>query len=380
MQIGIICIGTELTVGQVINRNAAWIADKLKKFGNDCQFHLTVPDNKETILDSFNFAKNNCQVLFITGGLGPTSDDFTREVFAEWSGKKLIWDESSWQHIHDRLRPRGYQVKDIQRQQCYFPESAKILKNSMGTANAFHSHCYGMDCFILPGPPRELEAIWTEHIESWIQTESKPGDAIITRSWDTLKVGESEVAEKVMQALGSCPYEIGYRVHLPYVEVKISYPISEKKTGEVFVQKIENALAPITALRDAQDAARSLCEVLNKFSHVTIIDQIPGSFLMQRIFPFLKPLLLEKKISFSSRSFGHEPIEKSSKGELILNLEEVPQGEFFLARIQAGFGQKKLDLKIPPAYENSLMKERQQQYFAEMAMIKWHEFLIGENI
>ena len=137
MKVSILSIGTELTTGQIINRNSAWIAAKLKQQGLDSTVHVTVPDETEVILKSLHYCAELTDVLFITGGLGPTSDDFTRDVIAEWTGKKLIFDETSWVYIQEILKNRGVGVKAIQKQQCYFPEGSTILKNNKGTANAF---------------------------------------------------------------------------------------------------------------------------------------------------------------------------------------------------------------------------------------------------
>src|SRR6185312_1777937 len=122
MKTSILSIGTELTSGQILNSNAQWIAARLKDFGVLNSLQLTVPDERDQMLRGLEYCAQDIDVIFITGGLGPTTDDFTRLIIAEWSGKKLLWNEESWQHIVQRLSSRGRDIKDIQKQQAYFPE------------------------------------------------------------------------------------------------------------------------------------------------------------------------------------------------------------------------------------------------------------------
>ena len=137
MKASILAIGTELTTGQIINKNAATISEKLKAAGVVITTHLTVPDDRPLILEALKFLEPKSDLLFITGGLGPTSDDFTRDVISEWCGSKMKFDETSWAHIQERLSTRGFNVREMQKQQCYFPENSKILFNAEGTAHGF---------------------------------------------------------------------------------------------------------------------------------------------------------------------------------------------------------------------------------------------------
>ena len=131
----ILSIGTELTTGQILNKNSTWLSQKLQPFGIKVAMHLTIPDDRPLILQSLNYLSSNSELIFITGGLGPTSDDFTRDLISEWSQKKMIFDQVSWLQIQERLSSRGFVVRDIQKQQCYFPDGAKILINSAGVSS-----------------------------------------------------------------------------------------------------------------------------------------------------------------------------------------------------------------------------------------------------
>lgn len=371
MKISILGIGTELTSGQILNRNGQWISQQIQGYGVTTSMHVVVPDEERLILEALEFCRAHSDILFVTGGLGPTSDDFTRDVIAKWTGRPLVWDADSWKHIEDRLLPRGIAVKEIQRQQCYFPEGSQVLKNRMGTANAFCLQHQGREIFVLPGPPREIQSVWEDHISSRLNEKFKSVDALITRSWDTIGWGESDIADRVEAALKGCDYEKGYRVHMPYVEVKLSYLKSQSQDAEKWLAAVDEALRPMTVLRDNADAAECLCDLLLKFPQVLVLDEIPGSFLLQRLLPVCKDLLKEKKLNFlSSFSEVEDALSAGTHFDsaVFLRLQEDSPG--FARALFSYRGQQRMQLIASP-YTTALMKERGQQYFAEMAMLFW---------
>ena len=375
MKISVLGIGTELTDGQISNKNDQWISQQMKSLGVSSTSHVVVPDEKHLMLTALKFCAEHSDVVFVTGGLGPTSDDFTRDVIAEWCGKKLIWDEKSWKHIEERLLPRGIAVKEIQRQQCYFPEGSRVLLNRLGTANAFSIRHSEKDIYVLPGPPREIEAIWQDWISAEMKNKSAHLDPLVTSSWDTIGVGESDVADLVVQALKNQKVEIGYRVHLPFVEVKITFPKSNSSQAETWKKSLESAIGSITVLRDAENSAQDLSQRLSAFPKTWICDSLPGSFLMIRLFPFSKSLFKHGQIHFlsenPSRSFPRFA-ENQKTGDLILALWQDSPGH---ARASLHYkGQKRIQSFESP-YHSELMREREFQYFSEMAMIFWNSQL-----
>jgi molybdenum cofactor synthesis domain-containing protein len=247
-RIAVLSIGTELTSGQIVNSNAAWISARLSEMGVQTSAHLVVPDDRPLIRKALAAASDISDFLFVTGGLGPTTDDFTREMIAEWTQRPLEWHEGSWTHIQNRLRSRGVPLRENQRQQCFYPKDSEVLPNSQGTANAFRLTWNGKTIIVLPGPPKEIEAVWNEHLASWLPSRFPDLDPWITKSWD-VRGPESLVAEIAENALGGCPFEKGYRVHSPMVEVKLSYHRSQEKEAAVWIEKLDKALSslPTTA-------------------------------------------------------------------------------------------------------------------------------------
>jgi nicotinamide-nucleotide amidase len=374
MKVSILSIGTELTTGQIINKNSSWIAAQLKTMGLDSTVHVTVPDDTETILKSLSYCAELTDIIFVTGGLGPTSDDFTRDVIAEWTGKKLLFDEASWEYIQELLKARGVDVKPIQKQQCYFPEGSAVLRNNKGTANAFSlDHKIqnkNLKVFALPGPPAEIEAIWNDHINEWLEKATVYVDKTTTFSWDTLGQPESDVALLTESALTELkkdfPVTIGYRVHLPYVEVKMSYPTSAHFTAKLFKDKVDAALNKITVLRNFE-------KISDQFS----------ALIQNQSFAFY---------DFSTNGSLHQSLSSSLKKQAdwmwkqsndSMDSDFFAEEENFIALFNAGekhcqiiadLNGKKLSKTIELPHRFLSMPERKSMYFAEMAQIEFVRF------
>ncbi|MBC7420341.1 MAG: competence/damage-inducible protein A [Bdellovibrio sp.] len=371
MKASILAVGTELTTGQIINRNASAISAKLKPYGVQTLAHLTIPDKRLVILESLKYLEASADLIFITGGLGPTSDDFTRDLVAEWAGLEMKFDETSWNYIVERLTSRGYQVRESQRQQCYFPIGAKILINSEGTAHGFQFSVLRptgqKTIFVLPGPPREIEAIWKDHLSNWLKENTRELTKSVTKAWDTLGVGESEVAHLVEAALTGRPdsenLEIGYRVHLPYVEVKLTFPENEGGTWQNWITKVDEVLKKITITRDFTDVAEVVTKAVKNIDF-TFYDYASEGYLHSRLSPFLRG---QKKWSFKqsfSSDITADFFEQEDQFLAIFPYEEDKcvvvfsiNGHRILKNIEA-------PMKSP------LMSERRKQYFAEMALVE----------
>lgn len=363
MKAAVLGIGTELTDGQIVNKNAAWISARLKNFGLLTDLHLVVPDNRPLILESLVYAAGKADIIFVTGGLGPTTDDFTRDLIAEWSRQELEFHPPSWEHLTERLTTRGFAVKEMQRQQCYFPKQSEVLINPQGTANAFYLKTNNCHVFVLPGPPREIEAIWENSIHAWLANQTQNLDPFITYKWDTLGLGESDIATLVEETLRDVPIEKGYRVHLPYVEVKLSFYQSEKEKYAEWVQKVDQVLAPHTMTRDGEDVAHSIIKKLEKFDSIHITDLASGSFLWTRLTPHLRSLLQNKNFTFSN--------SEGAENKAVLQLQMKLIDDF-----TCEVGLKKTDGKqlkelISAPFKSPQMQERRLQYFTEYALSFW---------
>lgn len=368
MKASILAIGTELTTGQILNKNATNLSQKLKNLGVNISVHLTVPDHRQIILDSLKYLEtqlaDDSDLLFVTGGLGPTSDDFTRDVLAEWAGIEMKFDQMSWDSVVERLTSRGFKVRDMQKQQCYFPVNANILTNTEGTANGFRFVAKNKIVYVLPGPPREIEAIWNLHIAGELSEKTKNLDRLITHAWDTIGVGESEVAFAVEEALKQRPanLEIGYRVHLPYVEVKLSYLSADREKWAPWIKKTEDVLQAITVARDFSDAVTQACEKIRTLDF-TFYDFVTNGYLHNRL-----AIQLAQIKSWSFKQSESAPsVDMFSNEDDFLGLFPYEDDKCVLV---FSVGGKRSMKTLEAPMKAPLMHERRRQYFAEMALIE----------
>src|SRR5262249_37499444 len=149
--------GTELLLGSVLNTHLSFLAQQLFPLGLRIQRQTTVPDGS-VIRDAILESAPRCEIVLITGGLGPTTDDITREIVAGLTNRPLAYDDSIFQKIRARFQRRGIVLTERISRQAYVPQGAIVLANDFGTAPGLYMRAVnGMPhLFLLPGPPREL--------------------------------------------------------------------------------------------------------------------------------------------------------------------------------------------------------------------------------
>lgn len=279
----LIAVGTELSQGQVINSNTAWLANQLSEAGLDNLLHLTVPDQRELILSALEFAALQSDLLLVCGGLGPTSDDFTRDVIADWLGLDLILDADSWQRLQARAQSYGFELGASQQRQCFFPEQAEVIVNPAGTADAFTLHKQGLQIVALPGPPREIREIWSASLLNLLSPRFPAKPPTYLHLWQCMGIGEGNLAEQVdaLLAKQACDFQVGYRAHFPYIEVKLWLP--EAQDTSLVLQAMESLLAPWALLRQHEDAALRLFHSLPPDLKIKVFDYGSQGALAKRL-------------------------------------------------------------------------------------------------
>ncbi|MEM0896275.1 MAG: competence/damage-inducible protein A [Verrucomicrobiota bacterium] len=206
--------GSELLLGQVINSHPAYFGEELFKLGLRVQRAVAVPDG-EPIAVALKEAMGRSDVVLVTGGLGPTMDDVTRETAAELLGLELEFDESVMSMIEERFARMGKTPRPINRRQAMVPKGARVLLNPHGTAPGLHFPAGLLegspDIYLLPGPPRELQPMFVEQV---LPVLSRRVDAEEEVGWKNLffyGVGESDLASRVDEVVGpESGIETGY--------------------------------------------------------------------------------------------------------------------------------------------------------------------------
>jgi len=220
MTCAILSIGTEITRGELVNTNAAWIAAALTDLGFEVFEHASVDDDEPRIVATLERLAKQARVIVCTGGLGPTTDDLTTAAVAKTLGVGLERDEASLDHIRRRFEKLGRPMSPSNEKQADFPKGATVLANPIGTAPGFEVAIGGARAFFTPGVPREMQKMFDEQIVPRIR-ELSPNDSHQIR-FRTFGLPESVVGEKLAGIEERNPgVIIGYRAHFPEIEVKV---------------------------------------------------------------------------------------------------------------------------------------------------------------
>jgi len=199
MNLEIIAVGTELLLGDIVNTNAAWLAKELANIGINVYRHEVVGDNMQRLQNAYAEAFSRSDAVIVTGGLGPTADDITKEAAAAYFGLEMALHEPSYATISGFFARIGQDMPESNRKQAVFPVGAKILDNPNGTAPGCIIENNGKICILLPGPPREMHAMFNSHVRPYLAAYSD--GMLVSRTLRLVGIGESSMEEKVADIL-----------------------------------------------------------------------------------------------------------------------------------------------------------------------------------
>ncbi|HSO35261.1 MAG TPA: CinA family nicotinamide mononucleotide deamidase-related protein [Labilithrix sp.] len=220
MTCAVLSIGTELTRGELVNSNAAWLAAGLTDLGFEVVEHDVVDDDQDRIVAALERLAKFAAVIVCTGGLGPTTDDLTTVAVAAALGVGVQRDEGSLDHIRRRFERLGRPMSDSNAKQADFPVGATVLPNPIGTAAGFEARLHGARAYFMPGVPHEMKRMFDEQVVPRIR-DIAPNDSHQIR-FRTFGSPESVVGEKLAGVEEAFPgVTIGYRAHFPEIEVKV---------------------------------------------------------------------------------------------------------------------------------------------------------------
>ena len=198
MNAEIICVGTELLLGNIINTNAAFIAERISRLGIDCYHQCVVGDNMDRVLAQLKESSARSEIIILSGGLGPTEDDMTKEAVAEFNKLPLVEDAVSRKSIADYFAKRGIEPTENNWKQALLPKGATAVPNPNGTAPGIILETKKNTYILLPGPPIELEAMFDDEIMPFLA--SKQEGVLYSRTVKIVGIGESK-AETMIKDL-----------------------------------------------------------------------------------------------------------------------------------------------------------------------------------
>jgi nicotinamide-nucleotide amidase len=206
----VINTGSELLLGNVLNTHLRFIAREVFPLGLRIAKQLTVPDGP-AIREAMASASDEAEIVFVTGGLGPTTDDITRETAAELLGLDLYEDAETAAAIAERLRVRGFPLTDRVLRQAQVPAGGTVLANANGTAPGLYLRPQDRGqrstphLFLLPGPPRELYPMFRDHVLPLLRDVVPARVGYVCRTLRLACVGESVVEAKSVRSCWRCP-------------------------------------------------------------------------------------------------------------------------------------------------------------------------------
>ncbi len=244
MRIEVINTGTEIMLGNVLNSHLGYLSNAVFPLGLRVQRQATVPDG-DAIRDALMETFGRADVVFVTGGLGPTTDDITREIVCELLGLTMQHDEDIWQAIMARFNRRGIPWNDRVKLQALHPAEARVLQNPNGTAPGLYfpplplpgTSQESPHLFLLPGPPRELHPMVDNIVVPLMRKISPPSEAHELRSFRTTGLGESRVEELVGGALLALGLEVGYCARPGEVDLRIIGAPAVLDQGETIIRE-----------------------------------------------------------------------------------------------------------------------------------------------
>ena len=232
LRVAILSTGDELTTGRIADTNAQWLADRCFGLGLQVTATLVVGDEPERMTWAWQRALEVADLVIATGGLGPTTDDLTTQTVAAWLGEDLRFDERSANLIRERFAKMNRTMPESNLRQAYFPESATILSNPLGTAPGYRVSCQrdvggqsvARHLVVMPGVPREMKPMFDDSVVPWLTELPGVGAVPLARVFQTFGMSESALGEKVSALIRPTEARVSYRASFPKIAIKLVLP------------------------------------------------------------------------------------------------------------------------------------------------------------
>lgn len=196
MKSAILSVGTELLFGQIVNTNAAFLSQQLNLLGFDVMYHYTVGDNPKRLQEMIQVAFQDCDLILTTGGLGPTQDDLTKEIVCRTMGDQMNLHQPSMDRLVAYFKKQNREMTENNKKQAYLPSKATVFDNDAGTAPGFALERDGKHMICMPGPPREMMAMFTGKVLPYLEEKSE--STIYYRMLRAFGIGESMLETKLL--------------------------------------------------------------------------------------------------------------------------------------------------------------------------------------
>lgn len=287
MKAEILCVGTELLLGDIINTNAAYIAKELANIGIDVYYQSVVGDNNDRLKTSLNLAFSRADIVVMTGGLGPTYDDLTKETVAEYFHKAMQMDQESLLSIETFFKKINRPMTENNKKQAMMPVGATIFPNAHGTAPGLAVSENGKTAILLPGPPSEMKPMFDESVVPYLMGFSDK--VLVSHNLRLFGVGESQVEDILYDLMKNsinptiAPYAKTAEVTLRITAAGDTKEECEKRIAPA-MQQIKDILGRYIYGIDVPDLQTAVVQALME-KHLTVAtaESCTGGLVSQRI-------------------------------------------------------------------------------------------------
>ena len=240
MIVEVIAVGTELLLGQIVNSNASFIGAALADHGLDAHYQQVVGDNLGRVANSIGTAIDRADAVVITGGIGPTRDDLTREALCETTGRKMAFSEDYAEHLREWWRQRGREMPESNLKQAEYPEGAELIPNPKGTAPGIILDHDGTLIFCIPGVPEEMEHLLTQEVLPRIVARSEGPSVVASRLLRTWGQSESMIGELLDDLYqGSTNPSVAFLASGGEIKIRITAKADSHRSALALIEPVE---------------------------------------------------------------------------------------------------------------------------------------------
>ncbi|MGC0925631.1 nicotinamide mononucleotide deamidase-related protein YfaY [Pantoea agglomerans] len=382
IRVEMLSTGDEVLHGQIVDTNAAWLADMLFQQGLPMTSRTTVGDSLESLIATLQARSNEADVLIVNGGLGPTSDDLSALAAARACGVELEVQQEWLEQMEAWFASRGRVMAASNRKQAEIPANAELIDNPVGTACGFALQLNRCWMFFTPGVPSEFKVMVEQQIIPRLKAKFSPPEPPICLRLTTFGRGESDIAAELEPLALPEGVVMGYRSSMPIIEIKLTGPASQRVAMEQVWQQVRLQLAECTIFEGTEGLPALLArELEQRGEQLAVSEQYTAGLLYWQLAGASVPLrgadiLPSRQETLEQQVIRTRELAAQQQAALALSVGSLEQEEISVAlhTPDGSFGQR---VKFSTGRHNL---ETRQKVVAMMAMNMLRRWLHGSEV